>query len=1343
MSLSLEEAMTLTEKPVEEEAQPTKSVLSYDEAMGLGGKENEPTEEDGIASRSFRSFTAGLSRLQASAARLPAVAYAAGAIPQNLVANLTGWNIGAKTPDWLVDNPVTRHFERGAEATSYIRDKYKGKDLANLVEESDYAGAGDFIVQSAIESAPTTIALIGGSMAGVPLPYVLGAAGGLQAAETYKEARDRSLGELEAATAALVNGSLEAVWENAGTFGLIKWGKEVIKDAGKQTGKAIIKGTLKTVLGSTLGEMNEEFWTQLTQDFTNDIYGIENLNWKDYPKRAIQAAAIAAISGPAMTAPAGIVEGLRAATPEQVDAQRAQAIQQTIQQYEKTQEEAAAKPTEPVAQESLLQQIEKATPEELFRLKPDIAALVQGVKKEVQPKQTEQEGEAAEIIEPAQLEELTRNTISEFRVGEEDAEGLDIANLIVEGKPQRDIYERAKAISEQENAAYTEARDIKNTIINEIGKFNIEGNEDIAEEIKTNVPKELRAKTGEGIPFDEFAQSVAERFLGPNANASDVIDFLSTLNVKRKHINEFITQAKEQVVQEMQGQLFSRVQPGIKQAIREKTGQIKPPEEKTITESVALRARLAAEERAAKQGFRAGKEVGIESVRSAKQILERRRSLIRSIRDSYQLTDNDLRKVAGKDIRLMTNYEFKQFIDGVEAKAAVLQKKRDAKLQVLSTLHEMEFKNWENLRLAMKLPALNKMTTEQLNELNAELERHQKGDEFLSVRKLETIDNTELQGIRTVREAKERLAAKINVPMSDLDNIKVSALDRFRYDTALAKRNPFYQYLVDETNASLLDAEQRFLEIEREIDDLTKKARASRSRSAVEKAVPSDKIVFDYLEAKESDKAGIAEKMTPEEIDLANYLQERFTQFRDYLIQHGVLEKYQENYITHIRRGFLETWKEDGLLNAFKEVFKQYQEDEAVFNILEGDTGNILPLEKFFQFAMHRSGNLKPSQNVSKAFKAYTKALYKKQALDKIMPALDIYAYTLSPKGVTPRGLEMDRRLVNFVREWVNNKKGRRSSLGGIAPQGGAIDLGLRAIDSFITLLDLGLNIPVSATVPVGETAATLVNLGSQQYAKGLSRLSTEKGKKFIEDNRALVGKDPWEDLSNTADDIGDRFHKTMFFMFAKSSELTNKVHLLGALTDQEWAAGSITPERRAEILREIGRFRSVPGARSIIGSTSVGKAGTKYKTWALPILTTTIDNIATVSKMAKAGDPNTFKSKEFQELVRSVLLTSTVVLAAKGLDDADDDDSFIGKILSKAYRESMTLIGALDPTILSSVRILSFMDDLAESLKMIVKLEEYKTKPGYKGVEKLKSTLTPRAIKTFTKEKKKKSVLE
>lgn len=845
----------------------------------------------------------------------------------------------------------------------------------------------------------------------------------------------------------------------------------------------------------------------------------------------------------------------------------------------------------------------------------------------------------------------------------------------------------------------------------------------LSEELSA-IPKKFFSSDANSLTLDELADHW-------NVSLDEAIQILKSQAITKQEISE-VAQAKEELatIESEMKQKNPQIEEAVS-AITKKSPKLK------LTQSQIIKRLFKERFKGEKQGLRVGREQGRQEVRSAKEVLERRRQYVKGLAQTLNLSDNEMKKVNKRDIRLMSNYEFKQFIDKLEALATTLVEKRDVKNRIAFELQEKNLKGVDNLRKALKLPVVDKMTLPQLKEFEKALSEAQADDEFLSVRKLETVKNTELAGIQTLREAKERLAQKLGVELSAVDNIKVSPLDKFRFDAALADRNPFYKLLVDETNAVMMDAEQRFFEMEREVDELVKKARDSRKQTLADKAAPTDKLVFQWLETPEAKKKALAEKMTDAELDLAVYLRERFAQFRDYLVKAEVLKKYKLDYITHIRRGFLETWKEDGIIEAFKNIFDKYKEDAAIFQILEDDTQNILPLEKFFQFSMHRSDELKPSQNVSKAFKSYAQALMKKQALDRIVPALDIYAYALSPKNVTPRGLQMNRRLIQFTREWINNKKGRKSSLGGILPQGGVVDIGLRAIDGFITLIDLGLNIPVGLTVSIGEQVATFANLGTKNYTKGIARLNSTQGKDIVRANEAFVGKSPWRELANTADGLGDKFHKALFLLFETSNVRANKIHLLGSLTDAEWESGQIDSQRLADLRREIGRWRAVRGANSIFGSTAAGGALVKYKTWAIPILRTVSNDLGTLAKMTAKGDIGKVTgTREFQELFRATVTTTLLALAGKGLVD-DDDDSFFGEILRKAYRESMSILGALDPTVLSSVRLASFLGDLADSIKMIVTLEEYKTKSGYKGVEKLKRTVVPKVVRQMMKEKK------
>jgi hypothetical protein len=140
-----------------------------------------------------------------------------------------------------------------------------------------------------------------------------------------------------------------------------------------------------------------------------------------------------------------------------------------------------------------------------------------------------------------------------------------------------------------------------------------------------------------------------------------------------------------------------------------------------------------------------------------------------------------------------------------------------------------------------------------------------------------------------------------------------------------------------------------------------------------------------------------------------------------------------------------------------------------------------------------------------------------------------------------------------------------------------------------------------------------------------------------------------------------------------------------------------------------------------------------------LPILNTVVDDLAKLSVMAKNKDFNgAMKSREFQELFRATMTTAFFALIAKAAADDDDDKSFLSELIRKSHRESLTLIGAIDPTVLSSVRLASFLGDLSLAIKQIVTHEKYKTQKGYKGVATLRRTVAPRALKMFFKDKPK-----
>jgi DNA repair protein RadC len=743
-------------------------------------------------------------------------------------------------------------------------------------------------------------------------------------------------------------------------------------------------------------------------------------------------------------------------------------------------------------------------------------------------------------------------------------------------------------------------------------------------------------------------------------------------------------------------------------------------------------------------GMRIGSAKMKETYKAKIATFKSRKNKVRAIKDFFNLSDNQFKKIGGnRDLQYMTEAEFNGFLNAMGQRSEEEMLRSQARELVVAQIQEKQLKKYDNLRRAMKLPKIQDMTTKQLQEFDRALEDSQFGDEFFTQRQLETVKNTELIGIKTVREAKEKLAERLGMPLESLGKISVAPLlDRLRYDSALADVNPFYKMLVDETNTATLSAEKRFIEIEHEINKLIKAARKSRKRKLVDRLAPKDDLIFSYLES--SDKASLAKEMTSQELEAAEFIRRSYEEMRDYLVASKMMETSKENYITHMRRGFLETYRDDGIVSAFKSIFEQYQEDQAIFNILNSDTGQILPLEKFFQYTLRRTGNIKPSQNVAKVFLNYAQAFEKKMALDSLIPKLDIYTYSIQPKQMTPRGLLMDRSLKKFLNEWMNNKKGRKFDFGGALAQGGKADLSIRFLKAITSILDLGLSVPAGIASNVGEQSTNYVMLGTKNYALGRFRMHTKKGRAIIKQTRNFVGKNPWTEIAEASKTIGDQFNAGLFILFRDAQVRANKQYLLGSLSNEEYNSGKISDERLAELKREMGRWRVVEGSKSILGNTSAGGVFTQYKTWAIPILRTTLKDISDLIVNIKKDGVKAIKSREGAELLRSVIIMGGLGLILKSLfssgKDTEKEKSFSEKLIDKSVRDMLSTIGALDPTFfISEPRIMSFLVDMSSAIKQTITLETYSQDgAGYeegdlKGANKVKKLLTPAVIKQIS----------
>lgn len=767
----------------------------------------------------------------------------------------------------------------------------------------------------------------------------------------------------------------------------------------------------------------------------------------------------------------------------------------------------------------------------------------------------------------------------------------------------------------------------------------------------------------------------------------------------------------------------------------------------TAKNLTALNNLVAAANRA---GFRKGIKEGSVKLQAMIKRLKSRRGKIKAIQQVYDLTDGQMRDIrGGEDPRFMDDAEFTSYMERLETKAQVEQQKSIERTIIKGIVEQKDLKNTENLRLAIELPPLSKMSLDQLQEFSNILSQYQQFDSFLGPRMIQTIINTDLGPLKTVREIRAALAKETGASMSDLTDVRGDWADKFNYDAALAEKNPLYKYMVTEFTGKIVETDKILLQIEGKLNELAKASRLSKKRRISDKLVPQDKIVFQYLETPRQEKDLFARdmKMTKEELEYAQFVEALYRKWRDVLIDKGTLKKWREAYITHTSRSFFETWKDDGFIRAIRDWTKEFGDQRIDFDAI-GPTGEVLGLEKFFKYSLAREGGLIPSKNVSKVVMQYANSFYKKQALDAMIPKMEAYTFSLqrpqrfgTPKDPTMIGI--DGKLRRFVREWLNNKKGRRVEY--IISQGGQLDSSLRALKLFISLKDLGINIISNTANFAGAGMSNFFGLSTKNFIKGGTRSLKKKGRRILREYPGVVGRPPFRDLINSANDVGDTFTAGMFYIMQELAYRAKGQFFLGSLTRDEYLSGIISSKRQAEIKLEIARFHPMDDMNSLVGSSSEGKIFMMYKTWAVPLVYTAQRNLRRTIRAIKAaeglsGKAKVVKTREARELLKMTLGALGAYLfwnTVFGDDDASDQ-SGMARFKRRVAQELASSLSAFDPETWHKVRLWDFGRDLGVTIKQLITLEQYeKSGKTYeagdlKGIEGLQRLLTPSAIRQF-----------
>ena len=738
-------------------------------------------------------------------------------------------------------------------------------------------------------------------------------------------------------------------------------------------------------------------------------------------------------------------------------------------------------------------------------------------------------------------------------------------------------------------------------------------------------------------------------------------------------------------------------------------------------------------------------ETKLAKVKTAKDILKKRRDKIKIFRDYFNLTDAELKRISGKDIRLMSDYEFKQFADKLEISAENFAKKRQ-KINELEILRKTkEFVNEQNIRQFHKLPTIKQMSIQQLTDYAKILSSYEKGDQFLTPKRIKGIERTLLKGSKTIREVLEKASKEFNEPIENLKEIRVDERDRFRYDTPLARRNPFYNFMVDTIKTAEIKNQVKYFNEREKLYRLGKLALKSRKR-VLKRLIPRQKELMEYLEAEELVKVKLAKTLTPEEINLAEGIEDFYRRAYNWLLVNQELKTSRfadSQYVFHSKRPLSELLvdiPETGIKSAIKDLLNRWRLDEAQFKILDSKTGEILRMKKFFRQTLYRTGELTPSKNIIKSTDIYMQQFFKKMAIDESVPVIETLAMALRPKGKTKEGLLLNNSLMKFVKEYLNTKKGRTLNIG--IPQGGKMDTVIRFVNQLITLRYIALNMPLQFAAIVGETTAKTVALGNRKMILANARKLTPRGRRILKKYKPYTGEGVLEDLFQPARNIGENVNMLMYGLFKWSRKVTRQDILLGNMTKAEFKAETIGSKRLAQLTKLTGRWVDIGGAESIIGKTSTGAAITKFRGWAIPIMSSAAQDAASLARtLTRLGDKKKRLTwSQFQELYR-IAEIGVLAAAIMAVGGEEDRDTFAGKLRFYALREMGTIFNALSTRMILSAGVtIAFLEKFGQNLYLLLTLEKYKTKKGLKGVEALKKQFKPAAVSQFGTKKKKKS---
>jgi hypothetical protein len=248
--------------------------------------ESVPEKKQTYVENLFTNLGLGASYFNEAIASIPESAINLLAIPQNYIAEKTGWDIGVTAEgikeSWGITNPLLDYVKESQEVLNgtvnkFIADRYEDPSIVGNFQKGNYQDGFELLGSAITQSVPVSIGLMIGGAYTTPSKLATIATVGFTENQREELAEmDPTMSEAEKTLKAGAMAAAESVFSAIGTGTIGKVYKDIAKREGTEAAKGILKDGLVLAYKKALekggaltgfvGDGIEEAATQITQN---------------------------------------------------------------------------------------------------------------------------------------------------------------------------------------------------------------------------------------------------------------------------------------------------------------------------------------------------------------------------------------------------------------------------------------------------------------------------------------------------------------------------------------------------------------------------------------------------------------------------------------------------------------------------------------------------------------------------------------------------------------------------------------------------------------------------------------------------------------------------------------------------------------------------------------------------------------------------------------------------------------------------------------------------------------------------------------------------------------------